>query len=91
MLNDQLSWAATVTTVAIMFTVLLKLQPLLHGLQDVYFIPSIVAGSVASLGIYRSLATGLLWLFGRSVRLRELSTGDILGFHSDHDLSITGM
>lgn len=75
MLNDRLSWAATAATVAVMFFAIVGLQPLILALQPLSIVVSGLAGVVASLGVYRLLSSALLWLFGRSLRLRELILG----------------
>nr|MBL8410393.1 hypothetical protein [Dechloromonas sp.] len=75
MLNDRLSWAATAATVAIMFFTIVWVQPLLLAMQSTYVFAGGIAAAIASLGIYRLLAGALLWLFGKSIRLRALLLG----------------
>jgi len=75
MLNDRLSWAATAATVALMFFAIVWVQPLVSAMQFTYVIAGAVAGAVASLGIYRLVASALLWLFGKSIGLRALILG----------------
>ena len=75
MLNDRLSWAATAATVAIMFFAIVWVQPLVVAMRTSYVLAGGIAGAIASLGIYRLLASGLLWLFGKSIGLRALILG----------------
>ena len=75
MLNDRLSWAATAATVAIMFFAIVWVQPLVLAMQPSYVIVGGIAAAIASLGIYRLLASSLLWLFGKSIGIRSLILG----------------
>ena len=75
MLSDRLSWAATAATVAIMFFAIVWLQPLILAMQATSAIASGLAGAVASVGVYRLLSGALLWLFGKSLYLREIILG----------------
>jgi hypothetical protein len=79
MLIDRLSWAATTATVAFMFFAILWLQPMLAAIPTSYglvgTVTGTITGAVASLGIYRLLSTGLLWLFGKARWIRKLSLG----------------
>jgi hypothetical protein len=75
MLNERLSMLATGTTVTIMFSSLLWLQPFLTTWSVSYQIAGSVAAGLASVGIYRLLAGGLLWLFQRWQLMRKLMLG----------------
>lgn len=75
MLNDKVSWMATAATVAIMFLAIVWLQPLILALQPTYIVAGGIASAVASLGLYRLLASSLVWLFGKSILLRKLILG----------------
>lgn len=91
MLNDRLSLAATTATVAVMFFAIVWLQPLISAMQTSNMVASGIAGAIASLGIYRLLASALLWLFGKSICLRALILGKgflegtWVGHHMDGD------
>jgi hypothetical protein len=71
MLNDRLSWAATAATVAIMFFALIWLKPFVDAARTFSVIAGGIAGATASLGVYRLLSSGFLWLFGKSIFLRR--------------------
>jgi hypothetical protein len=75
MLNDKLSWMATAATVTVMFVAIVWLQPLILELQPGYIVVGGIAATIASLGVYRLLASGLVWLFGKSIQLRKLMLG----------------
>lgn len=75
MLNDRLSWLATAATVAIMFFALVWLQPLILPLKATSIIAGGAAGVITSLGVYRLLAGGLLWMFSKSILIRKLVLG----------------
>jgi hypothetical protein len=73
MLNERLSMLATGTTVSVMFSSLLWLKPYLTTVS--YQIAGTVAAGLAAVGIYKSLAGGLLWLFQRWQLMRKLMLG----------------
>lgn len=75
MLHDRLSWAATAATVAIMFLAIVSIQPMISSLETSYGIVGAIAAAISSLGIYRLLASALLWLFAKSSSLRALILG----------------
>ena len=67
MLNDRLASIAVAATVAVMFFGLVSLEPVLRGLQPTHRLAGIAGGAVASIGVYRFLAVGLLWLFNQKI------------------------
>jgi hypothetical protein len=75
MISQRLSTLATGVTVTAMFSILLWLQPYLTGLSARYQIAGSVAAGLVSVGIYRLLAVGLLWVFKKSQLLRKLMLG----------------
>ena len=75
MLRDCLALISTAVTVGMMFFGFAWVAPSLREMEMPYGIAVGAAGMVASLGVYRLLATGLLWLFGKSLLLRKRILG----------------
>ena len=75
MLNERLSKLTTGATVTLMFSALLWLQPYLTMLSTSYQVIGTATAALASVGIYRILASGLLCLFQRWQLLRRLMLG----------------
>jgi hypothetical protein len=76
MLNDRLSWLATVATVTVMFVAIVWLAPLLQAQGSTFVFGGSIAAALASLGVYRLLAIGLVWAFGTSQWLRRRILGN---------------
>jgi hypothetical protein len=88
MLKDKLSWIATAVTVGLMFSAIVWLQPIILTLQPTYRCAAAIGAIVASVGVYRLFAEGLIWLFGKSIFLRKfiLGTGFLEGTWVGHYL-----
>jgi hypothetical protein len=88
MLKDKLSWMATAVTVGIMFSTIVWLQPIILNLRPTFRYAAGVGAVIASVGVYRLLAEGFIWLFGKSIFLRKfiLGTGFLEGTWVGHYL-----
>lgn len=75
MLIDRLAWAATASTVAVMFFAVVWLQPFISALPLGYGLAGSLAGAAASLGVYRLLSSAFHWLFGKARWIRKLILG----------------
>lgn len=75
MLTDRIAWAATASTVAVMFLALVWLQPLINALPLGYGLVGTLAAGTASLGVYRLLSSAFISLFGKVRWLRRLILG----------------
>ena len=76
MLQQKLSGLATGATIAVMFSVVGWLAPLLQDRSAEIHVVAVAIGAVTSVGVYKSLAAFLVWAFSKSLLLRKLLLGD---------------